>query len=168
MKHIKSNKNQMYGKVVNNNDPEGLGRVQVRIPDIFEDTRDSDLPWAIPKRDALVGDVLFGVPSIDTLVTVEFQDDNSAFLIYDSVLLSSKNKIQQNSDPNLFGFWSAKNSVILNKTTGSIEIKSGSKSITITDNLDIIASNVKITCDSANIECSGVASITAATIKLNS
>jgi len=62
------------GKVVNNNDPDKLGRVQVRVFGIFSnDIPDEDLPWALPEQNfvgSLVGSMI--IPPIDALLNVRF------------------------------------------------------------------------------------------------
>jgi hypothetical protein len=67
------------GRVVDDNDPDQLGRCRIRVLGIFDDSiADKDLPWATPDF-AFVGSTVgsFTVPPIGTLVHVRF--DNSDF-----------------------------------------------------------------------------------------
>ena len=43
------------GVVEDNNDPKKLGRVKVRVLDVFDNTKLEDIPWANPWKD-LSGD----------------------------------------------------------------------------------------------------------------
>ena len=66
------------GKVVANNDPEKLGRCQIRVFGIFsESIPDQDLPWALPDigfTGSKVGN--FVGPPVDALVNVYFDNDD--------------------------------------------------------------------------------------------
>lgn len=66
------------GKVVDNNDPEKLGRVRIRVFGVYEDQiPNEDIPWAIPDFN-FIGSNLgsFVVPPNDTLVKVYFEHDD--------------------------------------------------------------------------------------------
>lgn len=65
------------GKVVDNNDPDRLGRCRIRVYSIYSsEIPDSDLPWAIPEN-TFIGSTKgsFIVPPNDALVKVYFEDD---------------------------------------------------------------------------------------------
>ena len=61
------------GKILNNNDPEKLGRCQVLVYGVFDEVKSSDLPWAIPDF-GLNGE--FVVPDNGTFVSVVFQNED--------------------------------------------------------------------------------------------
>jgi len=66
------------GRIVDNNDPDKLGRCKIRVFGVFEDTiPDEDLPWAIPDFN-FIGSTLgsFVVPPTDTIVKVYFDNDD--------------------------------------------------------------------------------------------
>lgn len=66
------------GIVVDNNDPDKLGRCKIRVYGVFEDEiPDIDLPWAIPDFN-FIGSNLgsFVVPPLNTLVKVYFESND--------------------------------------------------------------------------------------------
>lgn len=87
------NYNNFYsGKVVNNIDPEKLGRCQIRVYGIFEDTiPDSDLPWAIPDFE-FIGSTIgsFVVPPINAIVKVYFEHGDIYFPHYTTKVIEKK------------------------------------------------------------------------------
>lgn len=82
------------GKVVDNNDPQRLGRCRIRVYGVFEDTiPNKDLPWALPEFD-FVGSKKgsFIVPPVDTLVRVYFDDGDIYKPIYTSKVVEQGNQ----------------------------------------------------------------------------
>lgn len=68
-----------FGTVVDNNDPDKLGKIKVTIPGIFEGSIDK-LPWIRRKNDtAFCGDdaELFDVPAIGSVVEVKWNYDEN-------------------------------------------------------------------------------------------
>lgn len=68
-----------FGTVVDNNDPDKLGKIKVNIPGIFEGTTD-ELPWIRRKNDTtFCGDdsEFFDVPAIGSVVEVKWNYDES-------------------------------------------------------------------------------------------
>ena len=66
------------GKVVDNDDPEKIGRCKIRVFGIYgDDIVDDDLPWALPDFE-FTGSTIgsFVVPPIDALVKIKFKDGN--------------------------------------------------------------------------------------------
>lgn len=91
------------GKVVDNKDPNQLGRCRIRVYSVYGSTiPDEDLPWAIPDF-SFIGSTLgsFIVPSIDTIVNVYFEDDEfyqpkySTKVLHDSKLLNFSSDIYE-------------------------------------------------------------------------
>jgi hypothetical protein len=72
-------KEEFYvGKVINNNDPDKIGRCRIRVFGVFEaDVPDNELPWAMPDF-SFIGSKIgsFIVPPIDTIVRVYFDKGN--------------------------------------------------------------------------------------------
>jgi len=66
--------NKFVGKVVDNKDPDKLGRCKIRVFGLFSDKiDDTDLPWATPDMDFVGSKVgSFVVPPVDTIVNVYF------------------------------------------------------------------------------------------------
>ena len=78
------------GKVVDNNDPEKLGRCKILVYGVFSEGIPNDaLPWAIPEF-SFIGSKKgsFIVPTIDTIVKVEFENDEINLPRYSSKVLN--------------------------------------------------------------------------------
>ena len=68
-------KNQIFvGVVEDNEDPQKIGRIKVRVMNVYEDIPKEDLPWATPWKD-LNGN-MFILPEIGKVVSVVFDDGN--------------------------------------------------------------------------------------------
>lgn len=72
----------IIGKVVDNNDPLGIGRVKVQIPNLF-DPGQSAVPWIGAHRQSPFGFGpnfgVYGSPQIGSEVRVKFQDGNAHY-----------------------------------------------------------------------------------------
>ncbi len=73
MKKVEANKTYL-GVVEDNKDPQKIGRVRVRVMNVFDQIDKSDIPWAKPWKD-LNGNS-FNVPDIGKVVTVIFESAN--------------------------------------------------------------------------------------------
>ena len=105
------------GKIVNNNDKdEKLGRCQVRVFGVFNDSiLDEDLPWAVPDF-SYSGSTLgsFIVPEVGTIVNVYFDNDDLYLPKYTTKVLqkSSLSKMEADYDkdyPNTLVFFETEN-----------------------------------------------------------
>lgn len=98
------------GIVENNDDPERLGRVKVRIHGLHDDIPVDYLPWA-PVDQTFVGSRKgsFIIPEIGTVVNVKFQDGDQYFPTVVSKALDSRNfnfdADRQEDYPNTMIFW---------------------------------------------------------------
>lgn len=74
------------GKVINNNDPEKLGRVQIQIFNFYDDLPKDGIPWAIPDI-LFIGSKAgnFIVPENGTLVSGYFDQGDIHKPIYDKL-----------------------------------------------------------------------------------
>jgi hypothetical protein len=70
---IKSDKTYI-GVVEDNKDPRKMGRVRVRVMDVFDEFKLEDIPWARPWKD-ISGD-MFNVPEVGKVVVVVFENSN--------------------------------------------------------------------------------------------
>lgn len=101
---------QYIGIVENNDDPERLGRVKVRIHGLHDDIPVDYLPWA-PIDQSFVGSKKgsFIIPEVGTAVNVKFQDGDQYFPTVVSKALDSKNfnfdADRQEDYPNTMIFW---------------------------------------------------------------
>ena len=87
------------GKVVDNGDPDKVGRCKVRVFGIFnEEISDADLPWAIPEF-SFIGSTVgsFIVPPVNTLVNVYFNHGNLYEPVYTTKVLQ-KSKLPSRKD----------------------------------------------------------------------
>lgn len=74
------------GRVVDNKDPQKLGRCKVMVFHAFEELSESDLPWAMPEYAAGLGS--FIVPEIDSLVCVYFRNNEPSNPVYSKQFLN--------------------------------------------------------------------------------
>ncbi len=70
---IKSDKTYI-GVVEDNKDPRKMGRVRVRVMDVFDEFKLEDIPWARPWKD-ISGD-MFNIPEVGKVVVVVFENSN--------------------------------------------------------------------------------------------
>jgi hypothetical protein len=65
------------GEVLDNNDPDMLGRIKVNVFGIYKDIAAADLPWCVPMQPTSIGAGsgfgLFSVPRIGSIVFVMFE-----------------------------------------------------------------------------------------------
>ena len=71
-----------HGTVVANDDPDKMGHVKVRVPDVLDGETDA-LPWAAPKFSSSLGGAseaqVFMVPKVGSSVIVEFDNPYSLY-----------------------------------------------------------------------------------------
>jgi hypothetical protein len=87
------------GVVEDNNDPKKMGRVKIRVLDVFDNTPIADIPWANPWKD-LVGDQ-FTLPDKGKIVTVVFENaniNNPEFIFSDHYNINLEKKLEQLSE----------------------------------------------------------------------
>ncbi len=137
--------------VINNNDVDKQGKIQIRISVIHDDVRDSELPWALPASTTN----LYDIPLENKQVWVEFQQGNVYEPIYFGYVLSkgSFSGIIAEDYPDTRGILDGKNWITVNRKNGKIEIhndksnikmQSGKITITSTGDLDITVGETKI------------------------
>lgn len=91
---VKENKTYI-GVVEENNDPKKMGRVKVRVMDVFDDIDVKDIPWAMPWKD-LNGNS-FNVPEKGKVVVVVFdqgQIDSPEFIYSDHYNVNLEKKLE--------------------------------------------------------------------------
>jgi len=68
------------GKVLDNDDPDKLGRIKVEVFSVFDGISASDLPWAVPAFPLFVGSGSdfgnFAVPEVNSHVWVFFEGED--------------------------------------------------------------------------------------------
>lgn len=83
------------GKVVDNKDPENLGRCKIRVYGVFDNAiPDDDLPWAMPNFN-FVGSTVgsYIVPPIDSIVKVEFDQGDIYLPQYSTKVVDRNNPL---------------------------------------------------------------------------
>lgn len=102
--NIEENENMDYqyiGKIVDNKDPEKLGRCKIRILGVFGDTiQDKDLPWALPDP-SFIGSLKgsFIVPPEGCTVSVYFERGERYLPRYTRKVID-KNNLPKNKNKN--------------------------------------------------------------------
>lgn len=108
------------GYVIDNNDPDGMGRIQVRLPEI---SRDKPLiKWAYPK--SVFSGNNYGMqllPMIGDLVWVEFQQGNTRFPVWSHGHFVKDEKPTEFVTPQVYGFKTPKGQLIIIDDRDDIE-----------------------------------------------
>jgi hypothetical protein len=113
------------GIVEDNNDPKKMGRVKVRVLDVFDNTPLEDIPWANPWKD-LSGDH-FALPDKGKVVTVVFEDanaNNPEFIFSDHYNVNLEKKLSQLSESD---YLSSKSLIFDHKTQVYVNDSEGLK-----------------------------------------
>lgn len=125
------------GVVVNNNSLGKDGKVQIRVPHIFDGIQDSDLPWAIadrmnsPAGTGVAGSATCMVPANGSKVFVAFQMGNPYNPIYSSDILNTQffaSTVFGGEYPNAWGFSDGSNFIKINRVTGAVTVQNAAGS----------------------------------------
>ena len=134
---VEANKTYV-GVVEDNNDPKKMGRVKVRVMDVFDDIKVEDIPWAMPWKD-LNGNS-FNVPEKGKVVIVVFdqgKQDSPEFIYSDHYNINLENKISSLSESDYISMKSLifdhKTQIYVNDSEG-LKIDHKYHNINITDN----------------------------------
>lgn len=80
------------GKVVDNNDPDKIGRCKIKVFGIYSNIPDTDLPWAVPDFNFVGSKVgSFVVPPVDTIVNVYFEQGDIYLPHYTTKVIDNNN-----------------------------------------------------------------------------
>ena len=154
-----------FGTVVDNNDPDQLGKIKVVIPGIFEGTTET-LPWIRRKNDtSFCGDdaELFDVPAVGSVVEVKWNYDENTPM-YSGAPNSKKHtsKVFTNNYPHEGGIRFGKCYIKFDKATNMGTLTNGKAYIQFDPmgNITIIGSGA------VNISSPQAINLTAPTINL--
>jgi len=156
------------GKVVNNNDPDKLGKCQILVYGQLDGIPDSDLPWAVPDF-TFIGSTIgsFIVPEIGSIVNVYFRDNDVYFPHYTTKVIDRKNLSKEKDDsyPDTMVFFETSQGDYfkLNRKTGEMVFRHNSgflMSINESGNVKIDNTNVDIGGGKIEIEALSEISIT--------
>jgi hypothetical protein len=141
MTKVEANKTYV-GVVEDNQDPKKMGRVKVRVMDVFDDIPLEDIPWAMPWKD-LNGNE-FNLPEKGKVVMVVFDQgnqDSPEFIYADHYNINLENKLKSLSDSD---YTSMKSLIFDHKTQIYVNDKEGLK-------IDYKYNNINITDNDINI-----------------
>lgn len=116
--------------VVNNKDPLKKARVQLRIPGIYDDVSDSDLPWA--RGNTTIGGV--NIPRIGKRVVAYLDQGLKENPVYGHEIVmadSIKGTPMDEDYPNTIGFFDGTNFVLLNRIKNKITLHAPNSTITL-------------------------------------
>lgn len=133
---------KLYGKVVDNNDPQKLRRVKVSIPEVYGASTPEELPWALPQcppngigQTSASG--TFGVLQVGSEVWVEFQQGDPHFPIIVGVALKTDLQKEEELEnyPSRYGFKDETGNVVwVDRSTKTINaLTYGGTQLTIDD-----------------------------------
>lgn len=139
----------LIGEVVINIDPTNKERLKVRIPGLYDDLDNADLPWSLPMRMRVQGSSGSlndtNIPAVGSDVYIQFDGGNKYSPFYTGVVRSGNDADALN--PEQYGFTDlAGNSFIVDTTK---------KTTTFTD-----SSGNTISCSPTGIELNSKISIT--------
>lgn len=124
------------GEVVDVDDPKGVGRVRVRVPQVLSDV---DSGWALPAFPATgQGAGMFAVPPVGAGVWVEFEDGDPARPVWVGGWFA-EGAVPEGATPGTF--------VVATPAGHVVVLDDDAKSVTITD-----AAGAHIVLDSSGIE----------------
>ena len=116
------------GSVVDNNDPQKLGRIKVRITP-YSELATQDIPWASPKLGSHGNSAEYGglnVPEVGSQVRVDFPNRDFTAPYYSGAELNTMNRTTffDEDYPNTYGFKdSVGNFYRINKERGTVQFQ---------------------------------------------
>lgn len=82
--------NHWTGIVINNNDPDQLGRCQIKIYGYYDDLATTNIPWAIPDIPSMASTKgNFVIPELNTIVRGYFDNGDDSKPVYTSVAFNA-------------------------------------------------------------------------------
>lgn len=97
----------IVGTVIDNQDPEGLGRVKVNVPNLFDPTQ-GDVPWIGPSKKSPFGIGsgygVYGSPQVGSQVRIELQDGDAHYGLSVADEYTKANANAKFKDPWKWGF----------------------------------------------------------------
>jgi hypothetical protein len=160
LEHTAQNYQNRYlvGTVVSNNDPAGIGRFQVNIPELMQE---GTLPWVGPKRSSPFGVGpgfgTYGSPAEGSLAIIELQNGDMNYPICVGYLLHASDKNSEFASPNVWGYVDPSGNKLVVDTSGGTYAftHSSGTGYSIDQNGDLTA-NVK---NNANVTIGGDATL---------
>ena len=115
----------IVGTVVEHNDPLGIARVKVRIPELLDNDQ-GPIPWCLPSKKSPFGQGpnygVYGTPKVGSPVRVSFQGGDPQHPVYECDEYLAAHANPKFSDPNTWGFKDPGGSELwVNSDTGAWE-----------------------------------------------
>jgi uncharacterized protein involved in type VI secretion and phage assembly len=113
------------GYVTENHDPEGIGRIKVKVPNVL-DSDQGPIPWCLPTKNSPWGQGpgygVYGSPKIGSPVRISFQDGDPHYPIYECDEYLKAHANPKFKEPDTWGFkdWGG-SELWVNMTTGAWE-----------------------------------------------
>lgn len=113
------------GFVTENADPDGLGRIKIKIPNLL-DTDQGPVPWCLPTRKSPFGQGpgygVYGSPKVGSPVRISFQGGDPQYPVYEADEYLKANANPKFKEPDTWGYKDpAGNELFVNMTTGAWE-----------------------------------------------
>jgi uncharacterized protein involved in type VI secretion and phage assembly len=111
----------MIGTVTDNKDPDGLGRIKVNIPGLFDPSQ-GEVPWIGPSKISPFGIGptwgVYGSPAVGSTVRIELQDGDPHYALHVADEYVKANANPDFKDPATWGFKDPSgNQLLVNMTT---------------------------------------------------
>ena len=166
----------LFGIVINNNDPKGIQRLQVRISLLHQGYVDSSIPWVLPIQTLFGGNAPgvggFNVPVVGSKIAVYFPENDAVNTYWLGSSMDQSSKLADFTAPTQYGWVDAAGNLFKVDTSAKtwtydmvdgsyLQFSSGVLNIVTTGNLNV---NVEGSC---NINSSGTMNLNGSTINLN-
>ena len=140
------------GKVTDNDDPNGLGRIRVKAQDVLGDEESG---WALPATPyAGDGVGLYLIPPVDAFVWVEFEHGDPDYPIWTGCFWGTRDTVP-GSGPDIKVLQTDTGTITIDDTDGdssiTIETTSGLKIVMDTGGIEISNGEQKITLSAASV-----------------
>lgn len=97
----------IIGTVTENNDPDGVARIKIKIPNVL-DTDQGPVPWCLPSKHSPFGQGagygVYGSPKIGSPVRVRFQNGDPNYPVYEADEYLKAHANVKFKDPNTWGY----------------------------------------------------------------
>jgi uncharacterized protein involved in type VI secretion and phage assembly len=150
-------RNRYYGKyrgiVVNNDDPENLGRITAQVPEVLQE---NETPWAMPAFPLAGGDHgLVLIPEVGDGVWIEFEAGDLSRPIWSGCWFARDERPQPDTSNARLLATTAGHKLILDDDNGQVQlVHSGGAEVTMTDSeitLQLGRSKIVISASEINI-----------------